>query len=241
MSEGSLGRGAAIRPDWLGRMAFDQALRLQEQIVASHPWAGDRLLLLEHDPVYTTGRSGPLEHLPGGGGAVPVRRIGRGGDATFHGPGQLVGYALVDLRARTVDLHRFLRALEQGVIEILGEYGLAGRRAPGCTGVWVGALPAHPAASHERTGDPGRKIAAIGIGVRRGISMHGFALNVSTDLDAFAAIVPCGIQGVVTTSLAAEGVRPVPTVAEVARSAARLVPRAIEAYLPGSSDPGTRA
>ena len=216
-----------IAVSWLGRVAYEDASRLQQEIVSTDPWGGDRLLLLEHDPVFTTGRGGDPENRPsptGPFGQVPLHRVGRGGDATFHGPGQLVGYALVDLRARGGDVHRFLRALEQGVIDLLEVAGVSGRRVPGRTGVWVGGGP----------GDaPPRKIASIGIGVRRGRTMHGFALNASVDLGAFAAIVPCGIEGVVTTSLAAEGLRPIPTVEDLARLASRIVPQALHC----SADP----
>ena len=176
-----------LRPRWLGRLGFDDALSLQEEIVRDHARHGDTLLLLEHDPVYTTGRRGKGENLPPDGSGVPLRRIGRGGDVTYHGPGQLVGYALVDLRARGGDVHRFLRSLEAGVIALLGDLGVVADRLDGRTGAWVVEKKnqAHRAA----------KIASIGIGVRRGISMHGFAVNVSLDLAAFDAIVPCDIPG----------------------------------------------
>jgi len=213
---------SGVAVSWLGRVAYEEASRLQQEIVSTDPWGGDRLLLLEHDPVFTTGRGGNPANRPsptGPFGQVPLHRVGRGGDATFHGPGQLVGYALVDLRARGGDLHRFLRALERGVIDLLAGTGVSGHRVPGRTGVWVGGGP---------DDGPPRKIASIGIGVRRGRTMHGFALNASVDLGAFAAIVPCGIEGVVTTSLAAEGVCPVPTVEDLARLAAQMVPRALD-------------
>jgi len=218
-----------IEVSWLGRMSFDDGLRLQEESVAAGPGAPERLLLLEHDPVFTTGRGGDPANRPdpdGPFGGVPLRRVGRGGDATFHGPGQLVGYALLDFEARGGDAHRLLRALEGGLIDLLATRGLVAGRVAGRTGVWVGS-----------PGEIPRKIAAIGVGVRRGRSMHGFALNVSIDLAPFAAIVPCGIEGVVTTSLAAEGLRPIPTVREVALDAARTLPRAIEDRLPRLAAP----
>lgn len=240
-----------MQVDWLGRMPFEDALRLQEEAVAD-PLRRERLLLLEHEPVYTTGRGGALANLPDarqdgpGGSAIPVVRIGRGGDATYHGPGQLVGYPIVDLRARGGDVHRFLRVLEEAVIAIVQEFGRAGERRAGLTGVWV-HLPAEvpDAAAPEWTGREGSrgpsggaragrlgKIASIGIGVRRGMSLHGFALNVSVDLSAFAAIVPCGIPDVEMTSLAVLGVHPVPPVERVAAVATRVVPAAIDAALP---------
>ncbi|MFM7735931.1 MAG: lipoyl(octanoyl) transferase LipB [Alphaproteobacteria bacterium] len=225
--------GGSIEVSWLGRVGFEEGLRVQEELVGASSDEPERVLLLEHDPVFTTGRGGHADNRPdpsGPFGQVPVHRIGRGGDATFHGPGQLVGYVLVDLQARGGDLHRFLRSLEQGVIEVVAAFGVSGVRVPGRTGVWVGSADG----PHAPTEKPGalRKIAAIGVGVRRGRTMHGFALNVSVDLDAFAAILPCGIEGVVTTSLAAEGLMPVPTVREVARVAERIVPGAIDFLFP---------
>lgn len=223
----------SIEASWLGRIGFEEALRLQEEFVAGGQAGRERLLLLEHDPVYTTGRGGNPANRPdpdGAFGSVPFHSIGRGGDATFHGPGQLVGYALLDLDARGGDVGGFLRVLERAVIDLLATRGLVGLRVPGRTGVWVGEDRDGPSTGALRSST--RKIASIGIGMRRGRTMHGFALNVSVELGAFAAIVPCGIEGVVTTSLAAEGVTPVPTVAEVARDAARIVPGVIESALP---------
>jgi len=235
-----------IRALWLGRIDFDHALALQEAIVLEHASIGDVLLLLEHDPVYTTGRGGRPENLPGGGqgGAVAVRRISRGGDVTYHGPGQLVGYPLVDLRARGGDVHRFLRLLEAGLIATLEVLGVAALRVPGKTGVWTGP-------DSRR-----RKIASIGIGVRRGISMHGFALNLTVDLASFAAIVPCNLAGVEMTSLERElqagrgpaltpsGLAPPPSapppIEEVARIAAWRV-GGLLAEAPAVAETGDRA
>jgi len=214
---------------WLGRIAFADALALQEQLVAARR-AGhseDTLLLLEHDPVYTTGRGGHAENLAGLGtdeGAAVVR-IGRGGDVTYHGPGQLVGYALLDLRARGGDVHRFLRELEAGVIETLAALGVTARGWPGRTGVWVADPVVNPEEMDELHMRQGRvrKIASIGIGVRGGVSMHGFALNLSMDLAPFAAIVPCGLQGVHMTTVARETGRPAPALEAAAALAARHV------------------
>jgi lipoate-protein ligase B len=203
-----------LRTRWLGRLEFGAALELQESLVREHARVGDTLLLLEHDPIYTTGRAGKVAHLPGGvergRGDVPVVRIGRGGDATFHGPGQLVGYALVDLRARGGDVHRFLRSLESGLLACLADFGVVATRWPGRTGAWVFPDP--------RLASPPRKIASIGIGVRRGIAMHGFALNLSVDLGYFDAIVPCGLEGVRMTSVGREVGR-APSVEAAARVA----------------------
>ncbi len=177
---------------WLGTLDFQRGLALQEEVVArklADPTVPDELLLLEHEPVYTIGRNPDQSSL---GEALklphPVVQINRGGQATFHGPGQLVGYPILDLRVRGQDLHRYLRALEEVVIRGMAAFGVEGVRREGLTGVWVGP----------------RKIASIGVGVRRWISMHGFALNVCGDLAGFDHITPCGIAGVGMTSLERE-------------------------------------
>lgn len=181
---------------WLGRITFEDALALQDTLVTERSApdqaavdAPDVLLLLEHEPVYTIGRTPDQSslrdpaHLP-----HPVVQINRGGQATYHGPGQLVGYPILDLKKRGQDLHVYLRSLEGVLIEVLAQYGVTACRREGLTGVWVGE----------------RKIASIGVGVRRWISMHGFALNVCGDLSPFAQITPCGIAGVEMTSLERE-------------------------------------
>ena len=174
-----------------GLLDYQQALQLQQQLLeARERQSADILLLLEHPPVITLGRGGQLDNLrlpetTLAERGIPVLRVGRGGDVTYHGPGQLIGYPIVDLTPHGRDLHRFLRLLEETLLTTLAAFGLIGRRYPGRTGVWVGEA----------------KIASIGIGVRRWISWHGFALNVSTDLRAFDAIVPCGLPGVTMTSM----------------------------------------
>jgi lipoate-protein ligase B len=176
-----------------GRLDYDQALQLQQQLLQQREGQqADILLLLEHPAVITLGRGGRLSNLclaetTLAERGIAVVRVGRGGDVTYHGPGQLVGYPIVDLTPRGRDLHRYLRLLEETLLTTLAAFGLQGRRDPGRTGVWVGAA----------------KIASIGIGVRRWISWHGFALNVATDLRGFDAIVPCGLPGVRMTSMEA--------------------------------------
>jgi lipoyl(octanoyl) transferase len=180
----------------LGVIDYDVAHELQAQLrdrkVAG--FGADWLLLLEHPPVYTLGRGAALAHLGDAGrGTVPVRRVRRGGEVTFHGRGQLVGYPIIDLGRLAIgarDLHAYLRRLEGVLIRAVGRVGLAAGRSPGRTGVWV----------------RGCKLASIGIGVRRWVTTHGFALNVSTDLGYFERIVPCGLRGVRMTSLSAEGI-----------------------------------
>jgi lipoyl(octanoyl) transferase len=188
---------------WLGRVNYSDALALQEELVArraSDPSAPDELLLLEHEPVYTIGRTPDQSSLRDATALPhPLVQTNRGGQATYHGPGQLVGYPILDLRLRGQDLHRYLRNLEETLIALLGDFGIVAGRSPGQTGVWIG----------------GRKIASIGVGVRRWISMHGFALNVCGDLAPFTAITPCGIVGVEMTSVSRECGREV-SVREVA-------------------------
>ena len=204
---------------WLGRMEFAPALALQEEIVAKKRtdlWFEDHLFLLEHEPVYTIGRTpdrsslsapgqirrGELgsDHLP-----HPLFSINRGGQATYHGPGQLMGYPIIDLRRCGQDLHKYLRWLEQLLIDLLAKYEIAAQRRESLTGVWV----------------ENRKIASIGVGVRHWITMHGFALNVCGDLSPFDQIVPCGIANVAITSTEKETQRAF-TVAEVARDVEKL-------------------
>jgi lipoyl(octanoyl) transferase len=177
---------------WLGRMPFADALALQEQLVADkrrdHS-LGDELLLLEHDPVYTIGRTPDQSSLLGAAHLPhPLFPINRGGQATYHGPGQLMGYPIIDLRGCGQDLHRYLRWLEDLLVETLAELGINATTRSGLTGVWV----------------ENRKIASIGVGVRHWITMHGFALNVCGDLSPFDQIVPCGIANVMMTSIEKE-------------------------------------
>jgi lipoyl(octanoyl) transferase len=183
---------ADLRVRWLGRMQFADALALQEEIVAKKRadlTSRDELLLLEHEPVYTIGRTPDKSSLLGAA-SLPHQLfpINRGGQATYHGPGQLMGYPIVDLRRCGQDLHRYLRWLEQLLIDLLAHYGIDASRRESLTGVWVNQ----------------RKIASIGVGVRHWITMHGFALNVCGDLSPFNYIIPCGINNVAMTSMEKE-------------------------------------
>ncbi|MHA7837073.1 MAG: lipoyl(octanoyl) transferase LipB [bacterium] len=193
--------------EWLGLRPYGEALALQREAVADRI-AGrtpDRLLLLEHPPVVTLGRSTDRANLKLGiealrGRGIELYEVGRGGDVTYHAPGQLVGYPIVDLdRLGRRDVHEHLRSLEQGLIDALEELGLGSRRIPGWTGVFVDR-----ARSLGRRGGPERKIASIGVGLRRWVTFHGFALNVSLDLSGFESIVPCGLSEVEMTSVSAE-------------------------------------
>jgi len=180
------------RVSWIGRLNFADALVLQEDFVArkrENVDSPDEILLLEHEPVYTIGRTPDKSSLLGAAHLPhPLFAINRGGQATYHGPGQLMCYPIVDLRRCGQDLHRYLRWLEQTLIEFLARYEISAVQREGLTGAWVGQ----------------RKIASIGVGVRHWITMHGFALNVCGDLSAFAHIVPCGISNVTMTSMEKE-------------------------------------
>ena len=187
--------GKPLHAIWLGRVAYVDAWRMQEAVATRVRDGGaERLLLLEHDPVYTIGRRGTTDHLLVGpdvlrAAGASVYRVDRGGDITYHGPGQAVGYPILDLRDWKRDVGAYLRAVEQVMIEALADFGIAAGRLPGCTGVWV----------------DGRKIGAIGVHISRWITSHGFALNVNTDLSYFGYIVPCGLSRPVT-SMAQQGV-----------------------------------
>lgn len=196
----------ALSVEWLGRVPYGEALALQETALRERAEGlrGDRLLLLEHPPVITLGRS----HKPGNvlfaesrlrALGIEVFEVGRGGDATYHAPGQLVGYPIVDLSAPDRrDIHVFLRKLEAGLIDALEEWAIPACRIEGRTGVFIDR------ARSRKPGGRERKIASIGIGLRRWVTWHGFALNVDLDLAGFDAIVPCGLPDVVMTSVARE-------------------------------------
>ena len=174
----------------LGRISYADGLTIQERHLQTCLAIGEeRILLLEHEPVYTIGRLlnksslGEVSRLP-----YPVYETNRGGQATYHGPGQLVGYLILDLRKRGRDLHVYMRTIEAILIDLLGRFGIDASRIEGKTGVWV----------------QNRKIASIGVGVKKWITMHGFALNVAGDMTGFASITPCGIVGVQMTAMSVE-------------------------------------
>jgi lipoyl(octanoyl) transferase len=188
---------------YLGRVAYPTALELQRtlQQMRKSDRIGNTLLLLEHPPVITLGRNArmanvvaPPEFLAQRG--VELFEIDRGGDVTFHGPGQLLAYPIIDLRSfdPRIGAVEYVRRLEEVLIRTCGDYGIGTQRIKGLTGVWTYALPKKPEA----------KIAAIGVHISRGVTTHGFALNVSTDLDFFSLIVPCGIAGKPVTSMQRE-------------------------------------
>jgi lipoate-protein ligase B len=174
----------------LGRMEYLAALEVQETLVAlkQRKTFADILLFVEHPHVYTLGRGGDESNVLAAQD-VPVHRTARGGDVTYHGPGQLVVYPIIDLRSKLrKDVHRYVRNLELSAIRTLKEHGLEGARQPPFTGIWI----------------DNRKIAAIGVAVRRSITFHGLALNVNTDLSYFNRIIPCGLSWADVTSMTRE-------------------------------------
>jgi lipoyl(octanoyl) transferase len=193
-----------------GLVPYEDARRTQKRIEAAR-LAGevpDVLLLLEHPPVYTKGRRSEAGELPMGEDwyrmqGIEVRETDRGGRVTYHGPGQLVGYPIVDLRAMGDDVHLYVRRMESVVISALAEHGVEAEAVEGLTGIWVN--PAGPGSeAEEPAGSGSRKVGSIGVHVHRGITTHGFAVNVSNDLQPFEWIVPCGIEGCQVTSLTRE-------------------------------------
>ena len=185
---------------WLGRVAYTPAWDLQREVHAARVAgeAPDTVLLLEHEPVYTAGKRTEPHERPVDG--TPVVEVDRGGKITWHGPGQLVGYPILAL-PDPVDVVAHVRRMERMLMTVCGEFGLATTQVEGRSGVW---LPADDGWHGDRPPRPERKIAAIGIRVARGVTLHGFALNVDPDLTAFDGIVPCGLEGVGVTSLRAE-------------------------------------
>jgi lipoyl(octanoyl) transferase len=181
-------RNCRVRP--LGRISYGAAFTMQQELVARRKQGliGDQLLLLEHPHVITQGRNGHAENVLAGEeilerAGISFHPTDRGGDVTYHGPGQLVGYPILDLREWKRDVGAYVRAIEQVIIDTLAEYGVAAGRIPKLTGVWVDE----------------RKIAAIGVHLSRWVTSHGFALNVSTNLSYFQYIVPCGLTRPVTS------------------------------------------
>jgi len=175
----------------LGTVAYQRAHALQQALVAArlHEQVSDVLLVLEHPHVYTLGRGADEKFILAPRAQVPVIRVSRGGQVTYHGPGQLVAYPILKLEGPAQDVGRYLRQLEQVMIAALARHGVCAQRRDRLTGVWIGA----------------RKIASIGVGIRRWVTYHGLALNLSTDLSYFDSIVPCGIEGCQMTSLARLG------------------------------------
>ncbi len=181
----------------LGTREFGEVWAMQRELCAARQRdeIPDTLVLVEHPHVVTAGRSAHRENLLAGAGELPIFEIERGGDVTYHGPGQLVGYPILQLREGERDLHVYLRNLEETLLRALQRFDLPAERKPGWTGVW--------------TAGGARKLASIGVAVKRWVTLHGFALNVSTDLGRFSAINPCGLDAAVMGSMVGELGRPV--------------------------------
>ena len=226
--------------DRLGLVSYEVGLAWQRAAAAAlragdSPGAREALAVLEHAPVYTLGARGDARHVLATPEALAARgarvvTTDRGGDVTFHGPGQIVVYPVLDVRARGLGPGAYVRALEGAVIAALGRWGVAGERVPGRPGVWVA----------------GAKVAAVGVRIRDGVSTHGLALNVSTELRWFEAIVPCGIADAGVTSLAALLGAGAPTVREAGEAVADALAAAFELRLVDphprrSPSPGDRA
>jgi len=213
----------------LGRVAYATALEMQRELVAARQGGTipDQLLLLEHPPIITVGVSGRRhrDHVLASPAdlrsrEIEILQVPRGGDVTYHGPGQLVGYPIVDLKPDRCDVHRYVRDLEEVLIRTVAVFGVTAGRVDGLTGVWVG----------------NDKLAAIGVRLSRWVTSHGFALNVTTDLDQFRLIVPCGLEGRGVTSLSRlTGVVPATAELEAAVTAAfgQVFDRRIQS-LPGA-------
>ncbi len=206
-------------------MPYAEAFAMQRELVERRKRGGipDQLLIVEHLPVVTMGRNGHDANLLAAPellerAGIAFHRTDRGGDVTFHGPGQIVGYPIFDLREWKRDVVAYVRGIEETIIQALGEFGIEGGREPGATGVWVQA-PAGPA-----------KIAAIGIHISRWVTSHGFALNVDTDLDYFRYIVPCGLTKPVTSMRAlGSRARREEVVAALARAFGKVFQREVQA------------
>ena len=187
-----------LRVRQLGLVGYEPVWHDMQSFTATRtPDTPDELWLLEHPPVFTLGRNSKQEHLLDTG-AIPVIQVDRGGQVTYHGPGQLVAYALLDIARRQLGVQSLVRILEQAVIDLLADYRIDGQRRDKAPGVYV----------------DGRKIAALGLRVRKGCSFHGLSLNVDMDLGPFASINPCGYRGLEVTQLADLGVNtPLTTIA----------------------------
>jgi lipoyl(octanoyl) transferase len=220
--------GPTLERVWLDRVAYREAWALQHELVDQRASGaiGDQLLLLEHPAVLTLGRHADERHVVASRTTLDERgieliRVERGGEVTYHGPGQLVAYPIVRLADRGLLLRPFVRALEAAMIDTCAAYGLAASRRDGFPGCWI-----------EPDGDRPRKIGALGVRIERGVSYHGIALNVTTDLPDYDLIEPCGAAGLLVTSIAAETARPdaMPSTASV-EEAAGLFADALEARL----------
>ena len=230
---GSTPEPRPITATWLGRVDYHEALALQKRLVAERATGaiGDQLLLLEHPPVLTLGRGADSSHVRASPALLAARRIEvvrveRGGEVTYHGPGQLVGYPIVALASRGLLVRPFVRALEAALIATCAAHGVETDRRDGHPGCWV----------HPDSPDP-RKIGALGLRVERGVTYHGVALNVTVDLADFELIDPCGMPGVTSTSIAVERGEPgLPPSTVSVENAGRIFADALAAAMGASLD-----
>ena len=207
---------SVMRASWLGRVRYRPTHELQRSLVERRKLGQipDTLLLLEHERVFTLGRRADETHLTTSRGLIDkdgaeVVETDRGGEATYHGPGQLVAYPIISVRELKLGPVAYVRLLEETTIQMLAKYGIRGHRVVSKSGVWVGGEPGgRPKGGRNPTG---RKITAIGVRISGGVAMHGMSLNVSTDLSYYSHIVPCGMPGLDMTSISREIGKPVKT------------------------------
>lgn len=211
----STGR-SLMRASWLGRVPYRPTYELQRSLSGQRKsdQIPNTLLLLEHDHVFTFGRRADETHLVAGESVIKeygaeIVETDRGGEATYHGPGQLVAYPIISIRELKLGPVAYVRLLEETIIQMLAEYGIRGHRVVGRSGVWIGGEPGSKPI--DGANPTGRKIAAIGVRISGGVAMHGMALNVSTDLSYYSHIVPCGMPGLDMTSISWEIGKPVET------------------------------
>jgi lipoyl(octanoyl) transferase len=229
---GSTPEPGPIAATWLGRVDYHEALALQKRLVAARAAGeiGDQLLLLEHPPVLTLGRGADPSHVRASPDLLAARqievvRVERGGEVTFHGPGQLVAYPIVALASRGLLIRPFVRALEAALIATCAAYGVEADRRDGHPGCWV-----------DPDGPDPRKIGALGLRIERGVSYHGIALNVTVDLADFELIDPCGMPGLTSTSIVAEREPGLPPSTASVEAAGRLFAEAVAAAFGASLD-----
>ena len=240
----------SITAHWLGRVPYGEAHALQERLVEARVRGaiGDTILLLEHDPVITLGRGADASHVLAGEGArrdlgVAYFETGRGGDVTYHAPGQLVAYPIVDLKPDRCDVRRYVRDLAKVMVHLAADHGIGAGMVnddPKLIGVWVDLDAPH---AWREAPDPEAtrlaKIGAIGVRLSRWVTMHGFAFNVATDLRGFGLIVPCGISALGVTSLASLGVTARP-MRDLALSTAPHFARVLDADVTIAGEDATR-
>jgi lipoyl(octanoyl) transferase len=223
------GQSGALEVRWMGRVPYREAWQVQHELVAARRASeiGDQLLLVEHPAVLTLGRQSDASHVRASAQELEARgievvRVERGGEVTYHGPGQLVAYPIIRLADRQILLRPLVRALEQAMIDTAAGFGVVAGRRDGFPGCWCDA----DAETDLQSGAAPRKLGALGLRVEGGVGFHGIALNVTTDLDDFSLIDPCGLPGVEVTSIAREAGWPaaqsVPSTASVANAADRF-------------------